>query len=407
MLTTDLVRVRRRGNRLEVPPLKPAERERLLVVAEEYVNLAAEHIGKTQGEFDAACDDVPHNPTDYKLVKGLRKLVQDRCNVKTRDDIDPYALRKAVFSRATEQRKALSTTDTFDADGVIGFVAAKWNLPTKMLNDALYADLKENHVLTEFDPISGEALVNLYELSQKQAVLLRALKVVVNLRCPEPSGYRLFFRRLKFRRLLYTVNRQPGGDYRIEIDGPFSLFRDVTKYGLQLALLLPALEESGAWQLDADVRWEKDREPYQFHLEGDGGGLSKDDVRLPDEVEQLRERFEALESEWGVEIGDALFDLPGIGTCVPDLTFTHAETGERVHLEVMGYWSRDAVWKRVELMEAGLPHRIIFAVSDRLRVSEQALDDDLPGQLYVYKGVINVNNILERLNAIIEIRSVR
>ena len=35
------------------------------------------------------------------------------------------------------------------------------------------------------------------------------------------------------------------GTDRIEIDGPYSLFESVTKYGLQLAMVLPALEESG------------------------------------------------------------------------------------------------------------------------------------------------------------------
>ena len=89
-----------------------------------------------------------------------------------------------------------------------------------------------------------------------------------------------------------------------------------------------------------------------------------------------------------------------MGVCVPDLVFTHPDHKRRVYLEVMGYWSRDAVWKRVELVQSGLPHAVIFAVSSRLRVSEEVLDDDLPGQLYVYKGVIRARAILERLESI-------
>jgi hypothetical protein len=46
----------------------------------------------------------------------------------------------------------------------------------------------------------------------------------------------------------------------------------------------------------------------------------------------------------------------------------------RVYLEVMGYWSRAAVWKRVELVQAGLAERVLFAVSSRLSVSEEVLD---------------------------------
>ena len=53
-------------------------------------------------------------------------------------------------------------------------------------------------------------------------------------------------------------------------------------------------------------------------------------------------------------------------------------------------------------MNAGLPQPIVFAVSSRLRVSEEVLDADLPGQLYVYKGVISARAVEQRLDAILE-----
>ena len=64
----------------------------------------------------------------------------------------------------------------------------------------------------------------------------------------------------------------------------------------------------------------------------------------------------------------------------------------------MGYWSRAAVWSRVELVQAGLGKRIVFAVSSRLRVSEDVLDGELPGSLYVYKGTMSARAIAERLD---------
>ena len=210
----------------------------------------------------------------------------------------------------------------------------------------------------------------------------------------------MFFRRLKFRRLLYTLERQPDGSCTVCIDGPFSLFKAVTKYGVQLALILPALDEFGEWELDAEIRWGKDREVCDFHLEGKTAAPTKaSDVRLPDEVEALRQRFARLKTPWEVEVANDILDLPGVGLCVPDLAFTHRETGERVCLEVMGYWSREAVWKRVELVQAGLTQPIIFALSERLRVCESVLGDDLPGQLYVYKGTLSAKVVAERLSA--------
>ncbi|HXN30758.1 MAG TPA: DUF790 family protein, partial [Polyangiaceae bacterium] len=94
-----------------------------------------------------------------------------------------------------------------------------------------------------------------------------------------------------------------------------------------------------------------------------------------------------------------VLDLPGVGLSVPDLVFDRRSGAERerIYLEVMGYWSRAAVWKRVELVQAGLAERILFAVSSRLRVSEDVLDGELPGALYVYKQTMSARTIAERL----------
>lgn len=83
--------------------------------------------------------------------------------------------------------------------------------------------------------------------------------------------------------------------------------------------------------------------------------------------------------------------------CVPDLVFRSGK--EQIFLEVMGFWSRDAVWKRVELVERGLPQKVIFAVSSRLRVSESVLDDVASSALYVYKGVMSPRAVIDKLEA--------
>jgi predicted nuclease of restriction endonuclease-like RecB superfamily len=92
--------------------------------------------------------------------------------------------------------------------------------------------------------------------------------------------------------------------------------------------------------------------------------------------------------------------------CIPDLVFEHGTTGECVYLEVMGYWSRDAVWRRVELVQAGLDERVLFAVGQHLRVSEAALDDELPGALYVYKRTMVAKTIVERVEALASTRRI-
>ena len=64
------------------------------------------------------------------------------------------------------------------------------------------------------------------------------------------------------------------------------------------------------------------------------------------------------------------------------------------------------MWRRVELVQAGLAERMIFAVSSRLRVSERVLDDDLPSALLVYKGAILLHRLLELLDILVPERGV-
>src|SRR5262249_42752642 len=147
-------------------------------------------------------------------------------------DVEPRRARKVVFGLAAQERR--SSSAALDTAAVLKEAArhlatdARQELTATEVEAALFADLNENQRLVDFDALDAAALVRAYELAQHQAVLLRALRVVVKLRA-DAAGLRLFFRRLKFRRLLYTAQRQDDGAYRIEIDGPFSLFQAVTQ----------------------------------------------------------------------------------------------------------------------------------------------------------------------------------
>ena len=52
------------------------------------------------------------------------------------------------------------------------------------------------------------------------------------------------------------------------------------------------------------------------------------------------------------------------------------------------------------MVEAGLPHPIVFAVSKHLRVSEEVLGSDTPAALYVYARTMKARAVLERVEAV-------
>jgi len=414
VLTADLVNARRRGNVLHVTALDDEARARAAAIAELFLSLARDHVGRTREELEEAWAAVEVDARDRRLADGLQKLVEDRCALDAEATFDPEALRRDLFLRAAAARRE----GTFDRVRILEEVATERVRAAENLERDLYADLREAQVLQAINPTTPALLVEAYDLGQAQAVLLRAVRVRVTVTCATPGAYRALFQKLKFLRLLHTITAQEEGGYRIDIDGPYSLFDAVTKYGLQLALALPVIREAEQWTLEADVRWGKERLPLVFRLEG---GQRKprrkrrppgeddavappapppDESALPDEAAALLRGLRALDTPWTVAPAAAILDLPGVGLCVPDLVFRHRESGAVVHLEILGFWSRAAVWRRVDLIEQGLGGKVVFAVSQRLRVSEDVLGDDHPGALYVYKGVMNARAVLAKVEAV-------
>ena len=399
MLTADLVNARRYRGELRLVSLDEDARARAAELAELFLGLARTHVGRSREELEEAWAAVDINARDKRLGDGIRKLVEDRCDLDAAPSVEPEALRRDLFLRAAAARR----DGTFERRAILDELAGRHGLPPDELERAVYADLRGAHVLRAMDPISARSLVDAYELGQAQAVLLRAVRVAVEVECATPGAYRALFQKLKFLRLLYSIAARDEGGYRIDIDGPFSLFESVTKYGLQLALALPVIREADVWRLEADVRWGKDRQPLVFRLAGKrdiDDAAARAPARLPDDVDALMRGIAALQTPWKVSRAKTILDLPGVGLCVPDLALEHRETGARVLVEVLGFWSREAVWRRVDLVARGLADSILFAVSQHLRVSEDVLDDKLPGALYVYKRVMHPRAVLERADAL-------
>jgi predicted nuclease of restriction endonuclease-like RecB superfamily len=399
LLTADLVHVRRRGDRLLVVPLGESDQARARDLAATAISLIKAHLGLPRGALLEALGEIAIAPSENRLARGLWKLALDTCEFDEGDYLDPVALRREIFLRAANLRQG--QTHAFDRAAVLREIAEARQVSTDAIEEALYADLPSAHILRTAHLPSPDGLVASYDLAQHQAVLLRAVRVRARVFCPDAAGYRYLFRKLKFHRLLYTIaklDRTAG--YTIDIDGPYSLFEQTTKYGLRLALALPAIMACARWDVTADLRWGKDRRPLRYHARaGDQTlpeGASADDA-LPDDAAALLADLHRLDSPWRASAADAILDLPGLGVCIPDLQFVHRETGQRVFLELLGFWSRAAVWKRVEMVERGLDEPVVFAVSKHLRVSEEVLPDRAPASLYVYARMPNASAIVERV----------
>ncbi len=404
MLTVDLVRARVRDGRLVLQRLDRRGRERAEELGATLLAVAREQVGTTRDELREALRACEATASEQKLVLGLCKLIEDAATFAEADGDDAVALRREVFLRAAGVRAADAgdspRVEAFDRDAVLGAIARERGLAVGAVEAALFADLRGAQPLLAVASEAPAALIERYERASVQAVLLRAVRVVADVECA-PVAARALFHRLKFHRLLHQIERRERG-YRITIDGPYSLFDAVTKYGLELALMLPVLEASDRLELEAEVRWGTQRRPLTFRHEArrPGAGAGGAPPAVVGEVQELMTAFVALGTPWRVAPADTVLDLPGLGLVVPDLVFSHPSLAEPVYLEVLGYWSRSAVWRRIELVQAGLPHRVVFAVSSRLRVSEELLSDSESASLLVFKGSVGARALQRKLDAL-------
>ncbi|MES1179008.1 MAG: DUF790 family protein [Myxococcales bacterium] len=400
MISPDLVRVRKKNGALSLPKPAPEAQARARALAEQVLAVLSSTVGETRIALEEALNEVESTPQEKKLLSALKKLALDDSTFDGNAAADAPTLRREVFARAAIARAELAIGARFDRAAVLAETASALGLTVEALEGGLYSDLRSAERLLKAPVYDADGLLARHARAEVQAVLLCSVRVVVDVRCATADQYRVLFQKLKFRQLLFQMSAREDGGYRIEIDGPYSLFESVTKYGMELALLLPALEACDSVKLTADLRWGKKREKLTFTLDL-AQNVTNEASPPRDEIQALLQAFAEAEP-WRAELSREVLELPGIGLCVPDLCFTHQGTGELVLCEVLGFWNRDAVWRRIELVERGLATKIVFVVSARLRVSEEVLDGAESAALYVYKGTINPKALTRKLSELCE-----
>lgn len=405
MLPPELTRARKRDGKLSLSPLSAAERARAVELGRALLEVTGRALGQPRDVVEAGWASVAAAPKERKLLLGLTHLLERSSEFVSESDVEPALVRRALFARAAKRRAELSDGQHLQRDALLAEVAAELGSSAAALDEALYADLRSAERLRSCQVRSPESLVSEYELLQVQSVLLRAVRVEAEVRAARPDAYRELFRKLKFRQLLHRIEPLAPSGYRIEIDGPLSLFGATTKYGLELALSLPALLGCSNLRLNAELRWGKRREKLRFEqtfTQTTAAVEAPETTGVRSDVLELLDDLRAAKTDWQARLCEELVDLSawGGGVLVPDLELS-AGGRPKVLVEVLGFWSRDAVFRRIEAAERGLGCRVLFVVSSRLRVSEALLDGVETASLYVYKGKVSAPALLRKVDALL------
>ena len=394
MLRKDLLRVSRRGG--YQPEFVDPDKQSL---AAQVVGCYQGHVGEPRHRLDGVLTDIERDSEDFKLVRGLAKLVDDDATWEVQSDRNPRRTRETVFAASD----AVGVVTEAEREQALDRAADELGASPETVEQSLYADREQNEVLAELGRSwAPEELLDQYNLSLAQTALFDAREV--RIRSADPKAVVSAVKRL---RLLYEIRRLPeeqrrtvaGTDREIVVTGPDALFRRTRRYGTRFARLLRTVVGTGEWTLSATI----DDRGTDRTLELNDGDLTLPDtdpvaeVGYDSDVErQFATRFESLELDW-VLLREPDAIAAGEHVVIPDFAFDWKHSDFRVYFEIMGFWTPEYVEKKLARLDAVENVEMLVAVDESLGVGEEIETRD--HRAIPYTGQVSIKNVRNALRA--------
>jgi hypothetical protein len=396
MLTGDLAISFQRGETITPKALKTDD-ARVLQIAADLILLVRQHANRSRGALQAAFDEYIGVGTDYKILRGLMKLLLDACEFSTSSVREAIELRRAIFRHAASVHPV---TDQALHEQALALVAERLGCQPGEIISGLYSDLHAHHLLTTFDEPEPRDLLEQYNLAQVQALLYQCVEMRLTL---EPAhkpetiqSLRAIFQAIKNYRLIHAIRGNARAGYEVRLSGPVSLFHRSQKYGIQMAVFFPALLAHSGWHLRAEVETKRGRAFYEL----DHAGHKLSSSYLTNELEPQNELLNKLRAQWRNavwQLADNHEILAVADTAlIPDLVFTHT-SGARVNVELLGYWTPRYLQDRLLVMERAALKNYLFIASDELRCSREELTN-LSANVLLCKAALKVKDLEQWLS---------
>jgi predicted nuclease of restriction endonuclease-like RecB superfamily len=400
MLTSDLALSWQRGERI-TPRYVETRDAKYVQEAERLIALFLEHEGRARAELEGALQEYVGVGTDYKILRGFIKLLMDRCVFEVESVAEPAMIRRAVFQAA---REAHPINDEAVRAEIIRKVASAFVCAPDDVRDGLYADLPLKQKLIDFERVDAPELLDRYNLAQAQALLYRSVAMQLWVEAKNAASYRQLFNAIKAYRLIHTIKGSAESGYEIRLDGPVSMFHRSQKYGVQMAVFLPALLNCHDWRMRAEIAT-KTRGNAFFEMTSAQTQLRShylsQSAQMENPVhEKLLTSWARIESEWQLEGSHEVVDL-GEHAFIPDFLLRHS-SGREVYLEVLGFWTPRSLKERLQELEESGFEDFLIAAWDELRGSREPLAR-VPPHVIIFKRSLDAVAVELALNDLAKI----
>ena len=405
MLPSDLLIYRYNGE--TIVPKRLSIDDRTIGLASDRITCFEEYKGKTQGELDRKLLEMEGDSPDYRIKRGFAHILKSSFSTfEIVSPLEPQILRQKVFAEAAKKTAIPDLrSDTLDAVAQNLGAELKRDVSRIEIETGLYADLQENRILTEFDTPIPDSLIHRYNLSQVQGIFYRASSIVINAHRNDPGEYKLLFRYLKLFQLMAYIEGDSDTGFTITIDGPTSLFKASTRYGLALAKMIPALLHVTKWSLQAQLQ---QKDPYTGNVKSGRFTMESDRCNLVTHYppgkpydsmleQSFAKSWAKAKTEWHLEREVDLVPLPG-SVMIPDFRLVHPD-GRDFLLEIVGYWRPEYLKKKFYQVRNSDATNLILAVSERLNLEKAGVNfTELPNRVVWFKNKLQAKAILDLLD---------
>ncbi len=354
-------RLRRRTHRLYVGYAR-----RLLAIYSSGIGETRRELHRQVENTFAALDDCPRC-----RIAAFKKLLDDVSEFDGDSGKKAAKLRQQVFTMSAQFHPLVSRVEGIYCNlemQVKQRLAAELNCSWEEIDSQLFADVIEFQRLKKFEGYpTAEDFLARYNVAQTQAALYRAEQLTVWSR----QDHKQIIRYAKLARLMHSIRREADGSYCFRFDGPASVLRGSTRYGVAMARFLPGLLACRQWRAIAKVlnRFGK---RYRLELSSEDG-LQSTAAAATDYDSDLEESFEAAWHEldnraldrcgWRLQ-REAEILHAGQLVFTPDFTLL-SPSGRRVLLEIVGYWTPEYLEHKTKQLEKFVEHDILLAVPEQ------------------------------------------
>ncbi len=409
MLTRELLNYRCRNGKVKLdfcPVDDPAHRALAVQIVDAWT-LAGNH-HRSRGELDEQLEAVLKGARKPVVAAGMHKLMLDHSVWRLADPETDYpAARSELFIAAAAARRACSG-DYRDFRERL----TREERFRSLMEAGVYPDLPENERLESFDIADPDELLERYNLSMAQSLLLYAEQLELTLAAENVAALRGVFRALKFFRLLARVEKwKPAAKecvgmsgVRIRVEGPLALFGEMRKYGLQLACFFPSAVRLPYWKLSATLKLRERTAAFELdHTCGLTAPRRGGDGYIPEEFRLFAAYFREKATDWRIVEAAPVIPAPP-ELIVPDFCFARRGSRRKISVELFHRWHATALPLRLEWLKKHLDTPLLLGI-DRALLPDGEADGllaqspELEGRIFVFRDFPGVDRVRRMLDA--------